>query len=197
MEGIAVKTMVSDFHFTKEEILQEEEEIKAAVKDPAQFAVLYNRYYVKIYRYIYNRVNSEELAADVTQQAFIKAMQSLAGYRFMGLPFASWLYRIARNELLIQLRQKNKMRTVNISDHNVGEVADEIHASDNPDLMRELVQAMRHLNDEEVELIEMKYFEGRQYQEICEVLGINENNAKSKIFRAVRKLRKLVNNAKG
>lgn len=187
-----MKAMVSDFHFTKEEILQEEEEIKAAVKDPAKFAVLYNRYYVRIFRYIYNRVHSEELAADVTQQAFIKAMQSLAGYRFMGLPFASWLYRIARNELLIQLRKKNKMRTVNVSDTNIGDVADEINASGDPDLMQELVKAMRHLTDEEVELIEMKYFEGRQYDEICDILGMNENNAKSKIFRAVRKLRKLV-----
>lgn len=188
-----MKKMAGDFHFTKEEILREEDEIRAAIADPSRFSVLYDRYYVRIFRYIFNRVTSEDLAADIAQQVFIKAMQNLSGYKFMGLPFASWLYRVARNELLVELRKKNRYQMVSISDAGIAEVSSEGDFEDRSEMIRDMVEALKKLSEEEIELIEMKYFEGRQYSEICEILGMNENNAKSKVFRAVRKLRKLIN----
>lgn len=193
MAAIAAKNMTGDFHFTKEEILREEEDIRAAVANSAQFATLYNRYYTRIYRYIFKRVSDEDFAADITQQAFIKAMQNLPGYRFMGLPFASWLYRIARNELLVELRKQNKYHTVNITDAGLADVSTDTEIEDTGSRIQMVVGALRGLSDEELELVEMKYFEGRQYSEICEILGISENNAKSKVFRAIRKMRKLIN----
>ena len=56
--------------------------------------------------------------------------------------------------------------------------------------IKQLLLTLSRLNNSQVELIEMRYFEKRSYREIGEILDITENNAKVKTFRALKKLRK-------
>ena len=87
--------------YSKTENLIEQEaiEINLAKKDPAKFAPLYERYFLQIFKYIFKRVESEDHANDICQQTFIKAMTKINSYQHKGLPFSSWLYRIAQNEI--------------------------------------------------------------------------------------------------
>jgi RNA polymerase sigma-70 factor, ECF subfamily len=80
--------------------------IKAARANPAAFGVLYELYVVRIYRYLRTRVSNEEDAADLTQQVFLKALDALPGYQERGLPFAAWLFRIARHSITDNYRQR-------------------------------------------------------------------------------------------
>ncbi|HET7037020.1 MAG TPA: sigma-70 family RNA polymerase sigma factor, partial [Thermomicrobiaceae bacterium] len=77
---------------------EEEAALVAAAKvDGAAFAALYRRHRGPIYRYLRARTRCDEDAADLTQQVFLKAFEALPRYQERGLPFAAWLFRLARN----------------------------------------------------------------------------------------------------
>src|ERR671925_685301 len=71
--------------------------VLAAQAEPAAFGALYHRYVTRVYRYLRVRTASEDDAADLTQQVFLQALDALPAYRARGVPFAAWLFRIARN----------------------------------------------------------------------------------------------------
>ena len=109
----------------------------------------------------------------------------------MGVPFASWLFRIARNEIYLQHKKNSKLRQVNFSSEALSYLTDDIEEI-TIDKIELLVSAIKELNEGETELIEMKYFEKRSYQEIGSILNITENNAKVKTFRVVQKLKSIL-----
>jgi len=186
-----MNTAKSEHHFSPQQLSSEEKDIKRAKKDLKHFNVLYDRYYVRIFQYIYQRVQTESQAADITSETFIKAMENLPNYKFMGVPFASWLFRIARNEVYLQHKQNKNVRQVNYSTENVTDIAEEIN-EDVPNKTDILIKAITQLTDEETELIEMKYFEKRSYAEIGSILKMTTNNAKVKTFRVVQKLKTFI-----
>ena len=187
-----MKLQISRHHLTKNEIVSEEHEILRAQKDLKQFNILYDRYYVRIFEYIYQRVQTEAQAADITSDTFIKAMENLKSYKPMGVPFASWLFRIARNEIFIQYHKGKKIRQINFSSQDIIDITEEIEEI-KPNKIDLVIEAIKQLNPEETELIEMKYFEKRSYMEIGNILELTENNAKVKTHRVVQKLRSIIN----
>src|SRR5260370_20876096 len=71
--------------------------IEEAQANPLAFDTLYRRYLARVYRYLRARSESDEDAADLTQQVFLQAFHALPGYQQRGLPFAAWLFQIARH----------------------------------------------------------------------------------------------------
>ena len=136
-------------------------------------------------------MDDEEMAFDVTSQVFMKALKNLHKYEFRGVPFASWLYRIAKSELYQAFRDKKAERTVNIDSVHVFNVIEEIEQDENEENKQRLIQCIAKLKEEDVQLIEMRFFEKRSFKEIGEILEITENNAKVKSFRALEKLKKI------
>ncbi|MCB0609615.1 MAG: sigma-70 family RNA polymerase sigma factor [Lewinellaceae bacterium] len=175
---------------SKETMQEEWLEIQAAQKEPARFRPLYNRYYEPIFRYLYQRTIDEDLTADLCSQVFLKAMQRLGEYTFMGVPFSAWLYRIAANELAQHYRAAQKKRVVGIDDANLSDMIEEME-EESPEWMRNLlVQALDGLKGHELDLIEMRFFEQRSFREIAELLDMTENNAKVKTYRILERLKK-------
>ena len=82
-------------------------ETLAAAKrlDPAAVAAVYDAFADPIYRYVSFRVRSPEDAEDLTDQVFLKMIEALPAYDDRGLPFAAWLYRIARNLVVDRYRR--------------------------------------------------------------------------------------------
>lgn len=182
----------SEHHFSPQQLSSEEKDIKRAKKNLKHFNVLYDRYYIRIFQYIYQRVQTESQAADITSETFIKAMENIKSYKSMGVPFASWLFRIARNEVYLQHKKNLKLRQVNFVTADIKDIAVEMEES-TVDKAALLIKAIEQLNDDETELIEMKYFEKRSYAEISSILNLTENNAKVKTFRVVQKLKAIIN----
>ncbi len=182
-----------EFHKTKREINNEFLEIEEAKKDPAKFEVIYNRYYEQIFRYLYARVDNTDLAADLTSQVFYKALLKIESYSFKGVPFASWLYRIAFNEMNMYFRKDSKNRTVNIESEHIGGLFEELEEDYYSEEKEKLVKILATLSDERLSIIEMRFFEKLSFKEISEVMGITENNAKVKLYRTLDKLKKNFN----
>lgn len=188
----------SKYHVTKEEMDKEHDIVEQAKIDPSKFSILYNKYYAQIFRFLYQRVNDKETAFDFTSQVFLKAMVNLPKYKFRGVPFSSWLYRIAHNEINLVFRKKIVARTVNIETEHLNSIIEEIEEDENglEKYQGILIEVISDLPAAELEIIEMRFFEKRPFKEIAEILEITENNAKVKVYRLLDKLRKRITTGK-
>ncbi len=179
------------YHQTSSRMLEELEWIQRAKADPEHFAPLYRKYHEQIFRYVYQRMDDEEMAFDVTSQVFMKAIKNLHKYEFRGVPFVSWLYRIAKSELYQAFRDNKADRTVNIDSIQVTEMIEEFEQDESEENKQRLLVCLSRMKEEDMQLLELRFFEKRSFKEIGEVLEITENNAKVKCFRALEKLKKL------
>ncbi|HIO67951.1 MAG TPA: sigma-70 family RNA polymerase sigma factor [Flavobacteriales bacterium] len=184
-------TEQSKYHQTKDQLDTEAAEVEAAKKDPAQFEVLYNRYYEQIFRYLYHRLDSKEEAFDLTSEVFLKAMLNLSRFEYKGVPFSSWLYKIAFNELNQAFRANKVKRTINIDSTSVHEIIEEMEEG-KEDYKPLLRSAINSLSDTDLNLVEMRFFEKRPFKEIGNILEITENNAKVKLYRVLDNLREMM-----
>lgn len=178
------------YHHTEEKLQQELQLVKAAQKDPQRFAPLYDKYYEQIFRYIYQRMDDKDLAFDVASQVFLKALNSIERYEYRGVPFSSWLYRIAKSEVYQSFREKKAKRTVNVETIQLEGFIEDWEEDTTEENRKILLNVIGSLKEEEVQLIEMRYFEKRSYREIGEILELTENNAKVKTHRVINKMKK-------
>ena len=182
----------SKYHATATDLASEQLVVEAAKKDPAKFAPLYDKYYEQIFRFIFQRLDDKEQAFDATQQTFLKALNNLPKYEYRGVPFASWLYRIASSEVNNLFRAEKAQRTVNIESVSIYGIIEEISESKVDEYHDKIVGIISELPEEELQLIEMRFFEKRAFKEIAEILDMTENNAKVKTYRILDKLKKMI-----
>jgi RNA polymerase sigma-70 factor (ECF subfamily) len=175
-------------------VLQEELTlIEKAKMNPQFFAPIYNKYYEVIFRYIFKRVDEEDAAYDITSNVFLKALGALNKFEFRGVPISSWLFRIAKSELYQSFRDKKANRTINIDLVTIVQIVDELCDDQSEENRQKLLKSLTLLKENELQLIEMRFFEKRSFREIGEILYLTENNAKVKTFRALAKLKKKFN----
>ena len=170
----------------------EKELIDLAKKDSRYFAPIYKKYHEQIFRFTYQRLDSQQDAKDITSQTFLKALVNLKKYQHKGFPFSSWLYKIALNEINQFYRTQAKKRTVNVNENQLKEVIDEVGELYDTTKQQQLINALAKLNEEKLVLIELRFFEKRPFKEMAQILDITENNAKVKTYRAIDELKKLM-----
>lgn len=171
---------------------REWEDIQAAQKDAAAFRPLYERYYEQIFRFVYRRTSDEALSADLCSQVFLKAMQKIHTYTFKGVPFSAWLYRIASNEVTQHYRNSQKNRVVSIREASLEEMTEEIDDFDYEKQRNTLLTALNKLPQDDMQIIELRFFEQRSFKEVGQILGITENNAKTRTYRVLAKIKRNV-----
>jgi RNA polymerase sigma-70 factor (ECF subfamily) len=181
----------SKYTVTQQAMEEEWLEVQGAQQNPAKFRVLYNRYHQPIFRFVYKRTIDEVLAADLTSQVFLKAMQKIDKYVFKGVPFSAWLFRIASNEIAQHFRKQNKNRVVALEERTIQNLEDEYEDKEDLDINISLLKTViQDLKPEEVEILELRFFEKRPFKEVADILDITENNAKVKIYRLLQKMKK-------
>ena len=173
----------------KQHIDQQDEQqwIAAAQKDPQHFEPLYNRYFDEIFRYVYRRTEREALTADICSQTFYKALLNLKKYQWTGKPFVAWLYRIAANELNRHFRDQQPVFV--IEEDKLWESLLESEVS--PDT-EDLIRVFTLLEEEEVHLIELKYFEQKTFKEIAAILDITESTSKMRMYRLLERMKQML-----
>jgi RNA polymerase sigma-70 factor (ECF subfamily) len=178
------------FHHTNDQLNEELLIIEAAKLNPEHFAPLYNRYYKQIFSYVYQRMDSKEAAFDITGQVFLNALTNLKRYQFRGVPFSSWLYRIAHNEVLHLFNKQKDRRTINADVGDLRYVCEQHEEPFFEEYIPTIKKLIQELDSYDLNLVEMRFFEKRAYKEIAEILDITEVNAKVRMHRVVEKLKK-------
>jgi RNA polymerase sigma-70 factor (ECF subfamily) len=126
----------------------------------------------------------------------MKALTNLQKFEFRGVPFSSWLFRIAKSELYQSFRDTKARRTVNIDTVFSAQIMEEFVEDYTDEQRAQLMSALHLLKPNQLQLIEMRYFEKQSFREIGNFLGITENNAKVKTFRTLLKLKTVFLNMK-
>jgi RNA polymerase sigma-70 factor, ECF subfamily len=177
------------------EIKEEYEIIRRAQIDPEVFGFLYEKYYRDIFIFVDRRIDDSQTTADLTSQIFLKALTNLNKYQFKGLPFSSWLFRIAANQVNEFYRHSRFERTVSLDDSHINLLFEDVSAQQNEkiDLVLKLLE---QLDQEEVFLLELRFFEERSFKEIAYILDISEGNAKTRTYRILEKLKKIAEQMK-
>lgn len=175
---------------TPEQIREENKLVDAAKRNPRRFGVIYQRYHHPMFLFVFKRIQNEEATADVVSQLFLKAMTKLDSYQFRGLPFSAWLYRIAVNEVNQYFRDSKKQRHVSIESVNLSGLMEEAEELPTDENMQCLVAGLQILSPEELEFLEMRYFEKIPFRELAAIYQITETNAKVRMHRMLKKLKK-------
>lgn len=172
---------------------EEYELIKAAQQNPRRFGVIYERYYEQMFLFIYKRVGDEEQSADLCSQVFLKAMTNLKRYRFQGVPFSAWLYRIASNEVNQFFRDSQKQRMVSLESLSLKGMVEEADITPTDENIQRMIAVLDSLSPDEIQLIEMRFFEKVPFKEIAVIFSLTETNAKVKVHRLLKKLNRMLN----
>tara|TARA_B100001778_G_C18601988_1_gene637722 strand:- start:2154 stop:2747 length:594 start_codon:yes stop_codon:yes gene_type:complete len=177
------------YHKTKAQINSEHKLVEAAKKDKEKFRAIYNTYYEIVFRFIYQRTGDETTTSDIVSEVFYKALENLTKYEFRGLPFSSWLLRIAHNETIKYYRKISKARVVKLETKHLQNLTSEESDNHIDELKPLLLNALKELKIEDLQLIEMRFFEGRPFKEMAEILNKKESAVKMRVYRILAKLK--------
>jgi RNA polymerase sigma-70 factor (ECF subfamily) len=170
----------------RSQITEEDTESVAKSKEnPSEFSTLYDRYVQSIYRYLYYRTGSAAEAEDLTSQTFLSALEALPRYQHQGT-FGAWLFRIARGKVIDYVRRRKNQ--LPLEDVYPAESADLLAQLAHTDEIASLSALVHQLDEDEQELIRLRYTAGLPFAQIAAVLGSNENTVKKSLYRVMARL---------
>ena len=169
---------------------------RAQVGDADAFGELYDRYVDLIYRYIYYRVGTTQIAEDLTSETFLRALRRITSFTWQGKDVGAWFITIARNLIADHYksgRYRLEMTTDDVSEAGpvpttAGPEAAVLEAMQN----KVLLQAVKQLNPEQQECIVLRFLQGLSVAETAQIMGKNDGAIKALQYRAIRTLGRLL-----
>lgn len=163
------------------------------------FDELLARYQQKLFSYIYFIVRNQEMAEDIFQETFVKAIVTLRQGRYVADgKFGAWLTRIAHNLVIDSFRQERNENTISNDEVEVDLLNDAELCDDNVEMkivndqtlsdVRRLVDA---LPDNQREVLYMRYYQDLSFKEIAEITGVSINTALGRMRYAIINMRRL------
>jgi len=172
-------------------VLSEEYLVQQAVNgDQAAFTQLYNQNFDRIHRYIYVKVRSQAEAEDLTQDVFIKALESISSYKWRDLPFAAWLFKIAHNRVIDHVRKVSKEKRASLDEAHAVSVEDPIQMTERNFEVYQLKEALEQLPGAQREVATLRFIGQLTISEVARTLGKSEGTVKALQFNATASLRK-------
>jgi RNA polymerase sigma-70 factor (ECF subfamily) len=165
--------------------------VEAAQRDPRHFGALYELHFDRIYAYVVRRVRDRAEAEDLTSEVFHQALAHLSGYEWRGVPFATWLYRIAANAIIDRHARSSRESATPapepLTDAGIEEAE---HRAGVFRLMRDLPPDQRRV-------LLMRFREDRSVKEIAAALGRSKGAVKQLQFRGLETLRARIGGRNG
>jgi len=172
----------------------EEKLIKDAIRgNSSAFGVLYDHYQPMIYRFVLVKVGSREEAEDLTHQTFLSAWQNVRTYKHRGHPFSSWLYQIARNQVIDHYRSKKGDVSIEAVDpeYFVAPASASVDLTSKLE-MEKVQRAVRQLKPDYQDVIIMRFIEDISLKETAAAMKKSEGAIKLIQHRAIKELQKIL-----
>ena len=160
---------------------------RAKAMDDDAWEYLLHSYYPRLQIYIRNRIGDHAIAEDLASQVFEEAVVRIKDYEWRGLPFGAWLFRIARNLSTDHLRKRQRRTGVFLQPQ---EEAPPGHALEQQLEAQQLRQAMQSLNDEQRQVITLRFMSGLSTEETGVILNKSTGAVKAIQHRALRTMRR-------
>ena len=177
---------ISQFIYSDEELIKEFQE-----GNEDAFVELVERYKDKLINFVFRMINDEEQAEDIVQETMIKLYQKKHYYREIA-KFSTWIYTIARNQTMSELRKQKRKNTLSLSQMSKHEKDYEL-AANQPDIGKEhedqffykkIESCMNKLPQHYKAVIILRDIEQLTYEEISEIVDVPLGTVKSRINRA-------------
>lgn len=159
---------------------------RAQAGDRQAFAALVERYWDRLYRWLYHLTHDRHTAEDLAQEAFLKAFSHLATFR-TGSNFQAWLFRIAYNSFVNQRRSAVRSRQP-FPEHVAAESPGPDEQAMSREALQMLARAVGRLPGEFRAAFLLRAEQGLSFREIAEVLETTEETARWRVFKARQKL---------
>src|SRR5580704_17879156 len=169
--------------------------------DRAAFAALVRRHQTPLYNFSLRHLRAQSAAEDVVQDAFVRVVQNASDFKHEAR-FCTWLYTIARNLCIDQLRKHALRRHPSLDDTKptddgdgptLGEQtadsrANVERAAVSVEIRERLLSAVEQLPDEQREVFLLREVSNIPFREVCEIVGASENTVKSRMRYALERL---------
>nr|WP_321372995.1 sigma-70 family RNA polymerase sigma factor [uncultured Bacteroides sp.] len=163
------------------------------------FDTLLNRYQNRLYSYIYFIVKSTELAEDIFQETFVKAIMTIKQGRYIeNGKFPAWLTRIAHNLIIDNYRQERNENVISNDDSEIdllnnmklseGNIEMEII---NDQIHNDVRHLVKLLPDNQREVVYMRFYQDLSFKEIADITGVSINTALGRMRYAILNLRRM------
>lgn len=163
--------------------------------NPQRYSEIMERYQGKLFAYLYRLIGEKEEAEDLLQDVFIKAFRNLNSYD-TERKFSSWIYRIAHNEAVNHIKRKSLKRFISLD--NITSTKDKLESSSTEDdaqtswirkeTNKEVDDAVNRLPLKYKQVLVLRYYSDKSYEEIGDILGKPINTVGTLIKRAKNKL---------
>lgn len=157
--------------------------VEAAQRDPRCFAELYELHFHRVYAYAVTRLHDRDAAEDVTSTVFHQALAKIKTYEWRGVPFATWLFRIAANTIA----DRRKRGARDSGDAVPDELED--NRAENAEHRAVLFELVEGLPADQRRVVVMRFVEEKSIREIAKEIRKTEGAVKQLQFRALQKLR--------
>jgi RNA polymerase sigma-70 factor, ECF subfamily len=160
--------------------------IEAAQRDPARFGELYELNFERVYAYIVRRVQDRVETEDLTAEVFHHALANLLQFEWRGIPFAAWLFRIAAN-LISDRRQRSGLEVAD--KETIG--AAQVNSAEIEEVERRatLFRLVDTLPAEQRRVVILRFVDQKSIKEVAREIGKTEGAVKQLQFRALSSLR--------
>ena len=162
----------------------------------ARLAVLFERHHRALFRYFVSMSGHREAAEDLVQDVFFRILRYRTSYN-PAQSFTAWMYQIARNAGVDQVRKQGAVQVVDI-DTFAERRAELVSASPGPEEnasrgqdLALLRRAMAQLPEDKREILVLSRFQGMKHEDIAEVLGCEVGTVKVRVYRAIRALEQI------
>lgn len=159
------------------------------------FAGLYEAFYDKIYRYVMFKTGDSLEAEDLTEEVFLRMLESIGSFKWQGYPFTSWLFRIAHNLVIDYYRKSGRQKKTSLDDAMRVVGTDGVDVDRKLDIelsIKEVKDAMGGLTQLQQEVLSLRFAGGLSVAETAEAMGKKENAVKALQHAAIKKLRTLL-----
>jgi RNA polymerase sigma-70 factor (ECF subfamily) len=168
----------------------EKDLIERAKYSSEAFGELYDMYYDRIFGYALKRSADIDSAKDITSEVFFKALKNIGKFRWQGVPFSHWLYRIANREIINH--HNSRRREANFETEYKSDMTESQHTIKTYDEYLDLHRYLSKLSSKHQEVLALRYFEDLSMTEISQILQKPEGTVKSMLHRAIDNLRKMM-----
>jgi RNA polymerase sigma-70 factor (ECF subfamily) len=169
--------------------------------DRSAFALLVRRHQTPLYNFALRQLRSAPLAEEVVQDAFVRVVNSAGEFKHEAR-FSTWLYTIARNLCIDQMRKRALRRHPSLDEPKRAEEADGPtlgdqtadasanveRAASSTEIRERVVAAIDTLPDEQREVFLMREVSNLPFKEIADIVGVSENTVKSRMRYALERL---------
>lgn len=158
-----------------------------------KFSQIYDQYIEKIYRFVFFKVNSQEIAEDLTSEVFTRSWETFKNGQKIENPQA-FLYQVARNLIVDFYREKGKSRVISVESISINDPRIDLEekallSSD----IEEVKQALVNLKDDYQDVIIWHYLDDLPIPEIAKILNKSEEATRVMLHRALKTLKNELN----